>query len=80
MNKSFWVGVGHAASGLVGIAAVRFIFGFDLPFVVVVALICGIGIYALQHATRHAYNMGKKDGMSAAQKVEQDRTTEGAED
>ena len=44
MFKSSLVGIGYAASGLVGIAAVQFIFGFDLPFVVVVALICVIGI------------------------------------
>ena len=39
MNKGFWVGVGHVASGLVGLAALRFIIGFDLPFAIVVALI-----------------------------------------
>ena len=43
MFKSFFVGIGYVASGLVAIALVRFIFGFDLPYIVV-ALICGIGI------------------------------------
>ncbi len=79
MNKSFWVGFGHVASGLVGIAAVRFIFGFDLPFSIVVGIMCAIGIFALQHATQHAYKLGKKDGISAVQKVEVDRTDEGEE-
>ncbi len=75
MNKGFWVGVGYIATGLVSLAILRFIIGPNISPTIVTVVMVGTVIFASQQA----YKMGKKDGMSAAQKVEQDRITEGEE-
>ena len=75
MNKGFWVGVGSIATGLVSLAIVRFIIGPNIsPTIVTVVMVMTV-IFASQQA----YNLGKKDGASAAQEVEQDRTDGGEE-
>ena len=75
MNKGFWVGVGYIASGLVSLAILRFIIGPNISPTIVTVVMLGVVIFASQQA----YKLGKKDGMSAAQEVEQDRTDEGEE-
>lgn len=74
MFKSSLVGIGYVASGLVAITLVRF-WGIDISPAIAGGVMAGMVISASQHA----YNLGKKDGASAAQKVEQDRTDEGEE-
>ncbi len=75
MFKSILVGIGHVATGLAVLAALRFIMDINLSPAIAGGVMAGMVIYASQHA----YNMGKKDGMSAVQKVEEDRTDEDEE-
>ena len=74
MFKSFFVGIGYVASGLVAIALVRF-WGIDISPAIAGGIMAGMVVSASQHA----YNLGKKDGASAAQEVEQDSTDGGDE-
>ena len=75
MFKPILIGIGHVATGLAALAVVRFIMDINLSPAIAGGVMAGVVIYASQHA----YNMGKKDGMSAAQQVEQDRTDEDEE-
>lgn len=75
MNKGFWVGVGSIAAGLVSLAITRFIIGPNISPTIVTVVMVMMVIFASQQA----YKMGKKDGMSAVQKGEQDRTDGGEE-
>ena len=74
MYKAIGVGIGHVATGLVVIIVLRLIDINISP-----AVVAGIMAAMVIPASYHAYNMGKKDGMSAAQEVEQDRTDRGEE-
>lgn len=76
MYKAIGVGIGHVATGLVVIVVLRLIMDINIS----PAVVAGIMAAMVIPTSYRAYNMGKKDGMSAAQKVEQDRTTEGEED
>ena len=75
MFKSTLVGIGYVASGLAALVVLRFIMDINLSPAIAGGVMSGTVIFASQHA----YNLGKKDGASAAQKGEQDRTTEGEE-
>ena len=75
MYKAIGVGIGYIASGLVAVVVLRFIMDINIS----PAVVAGIMAAMVIPASYHAYNMGKKDGMSAAQKVEQDRTDGGEE-
>ena len=75
MNKGFWVGVGSIATGLVSLAIIRFIIGPNISPTIVAVVMVMMVIFASQQA----YKLGKKDGASAAQKGEQDRTEGGEE-
>ena len=75
MNKGFWVGVGSIASGLVSLAILRFIIGPNISPTIVTVVMLGVVIFASQQA----YKLGKKDGMSEGQKIEQDGTDGGEE-
>ena len=76
MFKTTLVGIGYVASGLAAIVIVGFILKIDISLAVVAGVMAAMVISASQHA----YNLGKKDGASAVQKGERDRTTEGEED
>ena len=79
MNKPTRVGIRYIASGLaaiaVAIAVVEFIFRMDISAGVVAGVVAGVMAAMVILASHHAYNLGKKDEASAAQKVEEDRTT-----
>ena len=75
MFKPILVGIGHVASGLAALVVLRFIIDINLSPAIAGGVMAGIVIFASQHA----YNLGKKDGASAAQKVEEDRTDGGKE-
>lgn len=75
MFKSTLVGIGYVATGLAAFVALRFIIDSNIS----PAIAAGIMAAMVISASQHAYKMGKKDGASDAQKVEQDRTTEGEE-
>ncbi len=72
MFKSILVGMGYVASGLAAIAALRFILDINISS----AFIAWVMAAMVISASQHAYNMGKKDGASDVQKVEEDRTDE----
>ena len=74
MFKPILVGIGSVASGLLAISLVR-LWGIDISPAIAGGIMSGTVMFASQHA----YNLGKKDGISAAQQVEQDRTDEGEE-
>ncbi len=78
MNKPTGVGIRYIASGLAAIAVVGFILRMDISAGVVAGVVAGVmaGVMAAMVilASHHAYKLGKKDGMSAAQQVEEDRT------
>ena len=74
MFKPILVGIGSVASGLLAIYLVR-LWGIDISPAIAGGIMSGTVMFASQHA----YNLGKKDGMSAAQKVEQDRADEDEE-
>lgn len=78
MNKPTGVGIRYIASGLAAIAAaiavVGFILRMDISAGVVAGVVAGVMAAMVILASHHAYKLGKKDGMSAAQQVEQDRT------
>ncbi len=75
MNKPTGVGIRYIASGLAAIAVVGFIFRMDISAGVVAGVVAGVMAAMVILASHHAYNLGKKDEASAAQKVEEDRTT-----
>ena len=75
MFKASLVGVGYVATGLVSLAILRFIIGPNISPTIVTVVMVGTVIFASQQA----YKIGKKDGASAAQKGEQDRTEGGEE-
>ena len=75
MFKSSLVGIGYVATGFAAVAAVEFILRIDTSPAVIAGVMAAMVILASQQA----YNLGKKDRASAAQKVEQDRTDEGEE-
>ncbi len=70
MFKPTGVGIGYVATGLVAFVALRFIIDSNIS----PAIAAGIMAAMVVSASQHAYKMGKKDGMSAVQKGEQDRT------
>ena len=72
MFKPILVGFGFIASGLVAIAISEFILRIDTS----PAVMAGVMAAMVIPASHHAYNLGKKDGASDAQEVEQDRTDE----
>lgn len=75
MNKPTGVGIRYIASGLAAIAVVGFILRMDISAGVVAGVVAGVMAAMVILASHHAYNLGKKDEASAAQKVEEDRTT-----
>ncbi len=75
MFKSTLVGIGYVATGLVAIVVLRSIMDINISPAIAGGVMSGAVIFASQQA----YKLGKKDGASAVQKVEQDRTTEGEE-
>ena len=75
MFKASLVGVGYVATGLVAFVALRFIIDSNISPAVATGIMAGMVVCASQHA----YDLGKKDGMSAVQKGEQDRTDGGEE-
>ncbi len=75
MYKAIGVGIGYIASGLAAIVVLRLIMDINIS----PAVVAGIMAAMVIPASYRAYNMGKKDGMSAAQQVEQDRTDGGEE-
>ena len=76
MFKPTLVGIGYVATGLAAfVVALRFIDINLSP----AAIAGGIMAAMVISASQHAYNLGKKDGASAVQKVEQDRTDGGEE-
>ena len=75
MYKAIGVGIGYIASGLAAIVVLRLIMDINIS----PAVVAGIMAAMVIPASYRAYNMGKKDGMSAAQEVEQDRIDGGEE-
>ena len=75
MFKSSLVGVGYVAIGLVAIVVLRSIMDINISPAIAGGVMAGTVIFASQQA----YKLGKKDGMSAGQKVEVDRADEGEE-
>ena len=65
MFKPIGVGIGFIASGLAAIAVSGFILRIDISVGVAVGVMATMVILA----SHHAYNLGKKDGTSAAQEV-----------
>ena len=70
MFKLILVGLGHVAAGFAAIAVAEFILRIDTS----PAVMTGVMAAMVINASYHAYNLGKKEGMSATQQVEQDRT------
>lgn len=79
MNKPTGVGIRYIASGLAAIAVVGFILRMDISAGVVAGVVAGVMAAMVILASHHAYKLGKKDGMSAVQKVEEDRADEDEE-
>ena len=75
MFKPILVGIGHVAAGFAAIAIAEFILRIDTS----PAVMTGVMAAMVINASYHAYNLGKKDGMSDTQKVERDRTDGGEE-
>ena len=67
MNKGFWVGVGHLAMGIAGIAILqimlRLVYNDSLSPRVAYGALAPMVILA----ARKAYDLGKKDGAAEAQ-------------
>ena len=76
MFKPTLVGIGHVVAGLAAIVVLRSIMDINISPAMAGGVMSGAVIFASQQA----YKLGKKDGASAAQKVEQDRTDRGEED
>lgn len=75
MFKSSLVGVWYVAIGLLAIVVLRSIMDINISPAIAGGVMAGTVIFASQQA----YKLGKKDGMSAVQKGEQDLTDEGEE-
>ena len=75
MFKSSLVGVGYVAIGLVAIVVLRSIMDINISPAIAGGIMSGTVIFASQHS----YNLGKKDGASAVQKVEEDCADEDEE-